>query len=138
MIPLTGFLPAQDARVRGTLEAVERELIAHGFVRRYVTDPKVDGLPAGEGVFIACTLWLACALDAIGRPDDGRVLLERVLAIGNDLGLLSEEYDPVSRRLLGNFPQALSHSGLVMAALRLTRQAEPQAPYGNGAHDPQP
>lgn len=121
-IPFTGFLPPTDPRVRGTIEAIERELVSHGFVRRYVTQETIDGLPPGEGVFIACTLWLASALNLIGRHEDAHALFERVLALRNDVGLLSEEYEPVSKRLLGNFPQALSHIGLVGCALQLGGQ----------------
>jgi GH15 family glucan-1,4-alpha-glucosidase len=120
MIPGSGFLPANDPRVIGTIDAVQRELMIQGFVRRYLTDPEVDGLPSGEGVFIPCTLWLATALSAIGRKNEAEQFLERVLALTNDVGLLSEEYDPLARRLLGNFPQALSHVALVTTALRLS------------------
>jgi GH15 family glucan-1,4-alpha-glucosidase len=120
MIAVTGFLPSNDPRVRGTIEAVQRDLMRDGLVRRYLTDPAVDGLPAGEGVFIPCTLWLAAALCTIGEHDEAQQLLERVLALTNDVGLLSEEYDPVLRRLVGNFPQALSHVALVSTALRLS------------------
>jgi GH15 family glucan-1,4-alpha-glucosidase len=119
MIPVSGFLPPDDPRLLGTIEAVQRELMIDGFVRRYLTDPEVDGLPAGEGAFIPCTLWLATALTTIGRHDEARELLERVLALTNDVGLLSEEYDPALGRLLGNFPQALWHVALVTTALRL-------------------
>ncbi len=121
-IPFVGFLPPSDVRVRGTIEAIERDLMVEGFVRRYVTEQDVDGLPPGEGVFIACTLWLASALYVIDRRDDAQVLFERVLALRNDVGLLSEEYEPRSQRLLGNFPQALSHIFIVTAALRLSGQ----------------
>jgi GH15 family glucan-1,4-alpha-glucosidase len=120
MIPASGFLPPNDPRVIGTIDAVQRELMIQGFVRRYLTDPDVDGLPSGEGVFIPCTLWLATALSAIGRKNEAKQFLERVLALTNDVGLLSEEYDPLARRLLGNFPQALSHVALVTTALRLS------------------
>ena len=120
MIPVSGFLPPDDPRVIGTIEAVQRELMIHGFVRRYLTDPQVDGLPSGEGVFIPCTLWLATALCVTGRKNEAKQLLERVLALTNDVGLLSEEYDPLAQRLLGNFPQALSHVALVTTALRLS------------------
>ncbi len=119
MIPLVGFLPAQDPRVRGTIDAIERELMCDGFVMRYRTDPKVEGLPPGEGVFLPCTLWLANALTMLDRCEDARALFARVLALCNDVGLLSEEYDPVLKRLTGNFPQALSHVGLVACLCRL-------------------
>ncbi|MEA3156829.1 MAG: hypothetical protein QOK44_4418 [Betaproteobacteria bacterium] len=119
MIPQVGFLPITDTRVRGTIETIERELMAGGFVLRYPTTQEVDGLPPGEGVFLACTLWLANALLLLDRRDDARVLFERVLGLCNDVGLLSEEYDVAARRLVGNFPQALSHVSLVMTAFRL-------------------
>jgi GH15 family glucan-1,4-alpha-glucosidase len=119
MIAQVGFLPITDTRVRGTIETIERELMAGGFVLRYPTTQEVDGLPPGEGVFLACTLWLANALLLLDRRDDARVLFERVLGLCNDVGLLSEEYDVAARRLVGNFPQALSHVSLVMTAFRL-------------------
>jgi GH15 family glucan-1,4-alpha-glucosidase len=115
-IPLVGFLPPSDPRVAGTVEAIERELVDDGFVRRYSTSTGVDGLPAGEAAFLACTLWLADSLALLGRGREARGYFERVLDVRNDLGLLSEEYDPAARRLVGNFPQALSHVGLVNTA----------------------
>jgi GH15 family glucan-1,4-alpha-glucosidase len=121
MIPLVGFLPVEDPRVRGTVEAIERDLMRDGFVLRYPTHESVDGLPPGEGAFLACTFWLADNLALLGRHDDARATFERLLALRNDVGLLSEEYDPKSRRLLGNFPQAFSHVGLVNTAHNLTR-----------------
>jgi GH15 family glucan-1,4-alpha-glucosidase len=126
MIPLVGFLPPRDPRVLGTLQTVERELMVDGLLMRYRTTPEVDGLPPGEGVFIACTLWYANALTLLDRHDEARVLFERVLALCNDVGLLSEEYEPVLRRLTGNFPQALSHVGIVNTAFRL--QGPPAGP----------
>jgi GH15 family glucan-1,4-alpha-glucosidase len=119
-IPLVGFLPPSDPRVAGTVEAVQRELLHDGFVRRYSTSTEVDGLPAGEAAFLACTFWLADSLTLLGRRREARRLFERVLDLRNDLGLLSEEYDPAARRLVGNFPQALSHVGLVNTAYNLT------------------
>jgi GH15 family glucan-1,4-alpha-glucosidase len=126
MIPLVGFLPATDPRVVSTVEAIERELIEDGFVLRYQTtdDGAVDGLSGREGAFLACSFWLADCLHMIGRADDARVMFERLLALRNDVGLLSEEYDPVSGRLVGNFPQAFSHVSLVNTACRLTGQSE--------------
>ena len=121
MMPLVGFLPADDGRVRGTIEAIERELLSDGFVHRYAPDPEVDGLPGGEGVFLLCTFWLADCLALIGRHDDARSTFERLLSIRNDVGLLSEMYDPAQARMLGNFPQAFSHVGLVNTALNLRR-----------------
>ena len=127
MIPLVGFLPASDPRVRGTVEAVERELCPDGFVRRYSHSPEVDGLPPGEGAFLACSFWLADNLALLGRRDDARRLFERLLDLRNDVGLLAEEYDPALRRQLGNFPQAFSHTGLVNTACHL-------AADGTGKH----
>jgi len=119
LIPQLGFLPPDDPRVRGTIEAVERELMRDGFVCRYPSQTGTDGLPAGEGVFLACSFWLANSLALIGRRDDAIALFERLLAIRNDLGLLSEEYDPIERRLLGNFPQAFSHTAIINTAAHL-------------------
>jgi GH15 family glucan-1,4-alpha-glucosidase len=114
MMPLVGFLPATDERVRHTIEAVERELVEEGFVRRYRPEANnLDGLPGSEGVFLLCTFWLADCLHLIGRTDDARNLFEKLLALRNDLGLLSEQYDPRAKRQLGNFPQAFSHVALV-------------------------
>ncbi|MFJ8693392.1 glycoside hydrolase family 15 protein [Streptomyces roseolilacinus] len=121
MIPRVGFLPPDDPRVVGTVEAVRAELGHHGFVRRYGTDGiAVDGLPGGEGTFLACSFWLADALRMMGRTEEARELFKRLLELRNDVGLLAEEYDPVARRQLGNFPQAFSHVGLVATALALT------------------
>ena len=120
MIPLVGFLPPSDPRVAGTVEAIERELLHDGFVRRYSTSTEVDGLPEGEAAFLACTFWLADNLALLGRREEARRLFERVLDLRNDLGLLSEEYDATAGRLVGNFPQALSHVGLVNTAYNLT------------------
>ncbi len=119
LIPQLGFLPPDDPRVRGTVAAVERELLRDGFVCRYSSRSATDGLPEGEGVFLACSFWLANSLALIGRRDDAIALFERLLAVRNDLGLLSEEYDPVARRLLGNFPQAFSHTAIINTAAHL-------------------
>ncbi|MEN3366963.1 MAG: hypothetical protein V7606_4237 [Burkholderiales bacterium] len=116
LIPQVGFLPPNDPRVRGTIEAVERELMVDGLVLRYSTETAVDGLPPGEGTFLVCSFWLADAYALIGRRKDAETLFERLLALRNDVGLLSEEYDPHARRMLGNFPQALSHMALVNTA----------------------
>ncbi|MDX2850242.1 glycoside hydrolase family 15 protein [Streptomyces sp. PA03-3a] len=121
LIPQVGFLPVTDSRVVGTVDAVRRELDHGGFVRRYtLEDSSVDGLPGGEGAFLACSFWLADALHRIGRTDEARALFERLLGLRNDVGLLAEEWDPVERRQLGNFPQAFSHIGLVNTALTLS------------------
>jgi GH15 family glucan-1,4-alpha-glucosidase len=121
MMPLTGFLPAKDERIINTIEAIERDLIQDGLVLRYRPDKEnVDGLPGHEGVFLPCSFWLASCLHLIGRKKEARELFERLLALRNDLGLLSEEYEPVARRQLGNFPQAFSHVALVNTALILS------------------
>jgi GH15 family glucan-1,4-alpha-glucosidase len=125
MIPLVGFLPAEDPRVRGTVAAIERELLVDGLVQRYPTDSGVDGLPPGEGVFLACSFWLVDNLVLLGRREDARRLYERLLALRNDVGLLAEQYDPRARRLLGNFPQALSHIALVNSACNLSQAVRP-------------
>lgn len=122
LAPLVGFLPASDPRIVGTVAAIERELVVDGFVRRYHTSLGHDGLPAGEGAFLACSFWLADNYALAGRTSDARALFERLLAIRNDVGLLAEEYDPIARRQLGNFPQAFSHVGLVNTAFNLTPQ----------------
>jgi len=119
LIPLIGFLPASDKRVRGTIEAIERDLLQDGFVLRYRTHTKVDGLPPGEGVFLPCSFWLVDCYELIGRRDEARALFERLVALANDVGLISEEYDPKAQRLLGNFPQAFTHLALVNSAFNL-------------------
>jgi GH15 family glucan-1,4-alpha-glucosidase len=139
LIPTVGFLPATDPRVRGTIEAVERHLLVHGFVRRYDTNRTADGLPAGEGAFLACSFWLADAYALLGRLDDARRLFERLLDLRNDVGLLAEEYDTHAGRLVGNFPQAFSHVALVNTAHNLARRTKPaeqraQA-WGRGVED---
>jgi GH15 family glucan-1,4-alpha-glucosidase len=121
MMPLVGFLPAEDPRVVGTVKAIETNLVENGFVARYTQDPAVDGLPHGEAMFLACSFWLADNYVLQGRRKDAIRMFERLLDIRNDLGLLSEEYDPVAKRLLGNFPQAFSHVGLVNTAFNLGR-----------------
>jgi GH15 family glucan-1,4-alpha-glucosidase len=123
-MPIVGFLPATDPRVRGTIEAVERELMSGGFVLRYDTEVVQDGLPPGEGVFLACSFWMVSALKAIGRESDARALFNRLLALRNDVGLLSEEYDVDRKRLVGNFPQAFSHISLINAAFDLEHKED--------------
>jgi GH15 family glucan-1,4-alpha-glucosidase len=120
-IPLVGFLPGSDPRVAGTVSAIERELMSDGFVRRYTTTENVDGLPPGEGAFLACTFWLADNYTAVGRIDEAVKLFERLLDLRNDVGLLAEEWDPVAQRMTGNFPQAFSHVPLVYTARNLSR-----------------
>jgi GH15 family glucan-1,4-alpha-glucosidase len=126
LMPMTGFLPAEDPRVRGTLKAIERGLMSGGLVLRYDTEKVSDGLPPGEGVFLACSFWMVRALKLQGRDADAKKLFERVLSLANDVGLLAEEYDTGAKRLVGNFPQALSHISLVNAAFGLAvSEAEP-------------
>jgi GH15 family glucan-1,4-alpha-glucosidase len=131
LIPQLGFLQADDPRVIGTIEAVQRELTQDGFVCRYPTRTETDGLPPGEGVFLACSFWLANSLCLIGRRDEAVELFERLLALRNDLGLLSEEYDPVAKRLLGNFPQAFSHTAIVNTAAHLAELQTGAVARGN-------
>ena len=122
MIPLVGFLPVSDPRMHGTIEAVQRELMFDDFVMRYPTDPQVDGLPPGEAAFLVCTYWLADCLLLLGREEEGQRIFERLLDLRNDVGLLAEEYDPLARCFVGNFPQAFSHVGLINTACRLARR----------------
>ena len=126
IIPHVGFLPGKDLRVVQTIEAIQRELMRDGFVLRYRTEGGVDGLPPGEGAFLPCSFWLADALAMIDRHEEARTLFERLLSLRNDVGLLSEEYDPHAGRLVGNFPQAFSHIALVDTASNLCRL--PSAP----------
>jgi GH15 family glucan-1,4-alpha-glucosidase len=119
MIPLVGFLPGDDPRVVSTVEAVQRELAVDGFVMRYQNESGVDGLAGTEGAFLPCTFWLADCLTAMGRTGEATALFERLLGLTNDVGLISEEYDPKTGRLLGNFPQAFTHVGLINTARNL-------------------
>jgi GH15 family glucan-1,4-alpha-glucosidase len=125
LIPRVGFLPGTDPRVLATIEAIQRELTEDGLVLRYRSETAGDGLPPGEGAFIACSFWLVDALHQAGRHSEAFELFERLLSLRNDVGLLSEEYDPVSRRQLGNTPQAFSHFALVASALQLDDPARP-------------
>jgi GH15 family glucan-1,4-alpha-glucosidase len=126
LMPLVGFLPATDPRVQGTLRAIEKKLLIDGeFVLRYESDDHVDGLPAGEGAFLACSFWLVDNYVLQGRDTEARALFERLLSRCNDVGLLAEEVDPLTGRMLGNFPQAYSHVGLINCALNLSRQTGP-------------
>jgi GH15 family glucan-1,4-alpha-glucosidase len=120
LLPLVGFVHPRDPRMVGTVRAIERELLEDGLVRRYHTHETDDGLPPGEGRFIACSFWLADNYVLQGRRAEAEALFERLLALRNDVGLLAEEYDPLARRQLGNFPQAFSHVGLVNTAFNLT------------------
>jgi GH15 family glucan-1,4-alpha-glucosidase len=120
VIPRVGFLPWDDARVAGTVRAVQQELCEDGFVLRYRTHSGVDGLPGDEGAFLACSFWLVDALHGVGRTAEARDLFERLLALRNDVGLLAEEWDPVAQRQVGNFPQAFSHEPLINSARQLS------------------
>jgi GH15 family glucan-1,4-alpha-glucosidase len=125
LLPIVGFLPPTDPRIIGTLKAIERRLVVDGFVLRYDTGEVADGLPPGEGAFLACSFWLADNFILQGRIAEARELFERLVALSNDVGLLAEEYDPRLGRQLGNFPQAFSHVALVNTAFNLTRSQGP-------------
>ncbi|MFL6576809.1 MAG: glycoside hydrolase family 15 protein, partial [Povalibacter sp.] len=125
LIPCVGFLPPTDSRVRGTVAAIERGLIRDGFVLRYDTTESDDGLPAGEGAFLACSFWLADAYAMCGRVQEAKALFERLVALRSDLGLLAEEYDVNAKRQVGNFPQAFSHVALLNTAYNLARKQKP-------------
>jgi GH15 family glucan-1,4-alpha-glucosidase len=119
-IPMTGFLPADDPRMVGTVAAIERELLHDGFVLRYRSDLTDDGLPAGEGVFLPCSFWLVDNYVMQGRTQEARRLYDRLAGLANDVGLYAEEYDPASGRMLGNMPQAFTHMAAVRAAQLVT------------------
>jgi GH15 family glucan-1,4-alpha-glucosidase len=136
MLSLVGFLPVEDERVAGTVAAIEKNLMRDGFVLRYQTDPAIDGLTAGEGAFLACSFWLADNFVLQGRIDDAKALFHKLLGLRNDVGLLAEEYDPVNRRQIGNFPQAFSHIGLINTAYNLSRFAGPATERGSPADGP--
>lgn len=125
LIPLVGFLPASDPRVVATIEAIERKLVVDGFVLRYDLQKSDDGVAGDEATFLFCSFWLVDCLTMLGRRDDAQHLFDRLLNVRNDLGLLAEEYDPISGRQLGNFPQAFSHIGLVNSAVNLSRAVAP-------------
>jgi len=125
MIPLVGFLPPEDLRVQGTVRSIERELMSDGFVARYATKERVDGLPLGEGTFLACTFWQADNLAMAGRSAAATAIFDRLLGLCNDVGLLSEEFDPVQRRLIGNFPQAFTQVSLINTAYNLSHGPGP-------------
>jgi GH15 family glucan-1,4-alpha-glucosidase len=127
MMPLVGFLPADDQRVAGTVAAIERELVVDGFVHRYTTSEErnLDGLRGHEGAFLPCSFWLADNYVLQGRRDEARELFERLLGVANDVGLLAEEFDPIAKRQLGNFPQAFSHVSLINTAHNLEAEDGP-------------
>ena len=119
ILPLVGFLDGDDPKMLGTIRAIEEDLLHEGLVLRYRTETGVDGLPGDEHPFLACSFWLVSAYAAAGRIDDAHELFDRLVALRNDVGLLAEEYDPVRQRMVGNFPQSLSHLALVRAAFYL-------------------
>jgi GH15 family glucan-1,4-alpha-glucosidase len=123
LIPLVGFLPPDNPRVRGTVEAIEHELVTEGLVQRYRTESGLDGLPPGEGHFLPCSFWLAQNYALIGQQEKAEALFERLLMLRNDLGLLAEEYDLGNQTMLGNFPQALTHMALIDTARILSLSA---------------
>jgi GH15 family glucan-1,4-alpha-glucosidase len=126
LMPQLGFLPVDDPRVLGTIAAIERSLVVDGLVMRYSTGTQVDALPVGEGTFLPCSFWLADSYLLTGRRAEGEALFERLVSLSNDVGLFAEEYDPRAQRMLGNFPQALTHMALVNTA-RLISMPEHQA-----------
>jgi GH15 family glucan-1,4-alpha-glucosidase len=126
LIGLVGFLPPDDPRVIGTVEAIERRLMKDGFVMRYDTKKMKDGLSGSEGAFLACSFWLVTSLWQIGRKSDAKGMFERLLTLRNEVGLLSEEYDPVTKRMVGNFPQALSHIALLHSAFAISNLWKPE------------
>jgi len=133
LIPLMGFLPMDDERVVGTIEAVQRELMANGFVARYRNSSGADGLPGGEGTFLPCTLWLSACLARLGRLDEARELLNRASSVANDVGLFAEEYDTDKKRMVGNFPQAFTHVAFINAARVLAEMSEGTQGTAKGA-----
>jgi GH15 family glucan-1,4-alpha-glucosidase len=136
LVPIVGFLAPHDPRVLGTIDAIQRELVIDGFVRRYPTTEvaNVDGLPGQEGAFLACSFWLVDALVLANRRDEATALFERLLSIRNDVGLLAEEYDPIARRFLGNFPQAFSHVALLNSARNLSMTRGPAEQRATRSH----
>jgi GH15 family glucan-1,4-alpha-glucosidase len=136
LMAMVGFLPPEDPRIRGTVEAIERHLTQDGLVMRYDTSTTEDGLPGSEGKFLACSFWLVSNLKLIGREADALKLFERLLSLTNDVGLLSEEYDTKRKRLVGNFPQALSHIALIGVAYHLTQSENLQRHTASLVVDP--
>jgi GH15 family glucan-1,4-alpha-glucosidase len=125
LLPITGFLPHSDPRIAGTVRQIEKKLVREGFVLRYETERVEDGLPSGEGAFLACSFWLADNYKLMGRDVEAQQLLERLLALQNDVGLLTEEYHVNEKRLVGNFPQAFSHVALINTIINLFSEPGP-------------
>src|SRR5262245_59895335 len=138
LIPLVGFLPPRDPRVRSTLEAIRRYLMVDGLVHRYDTHRTADGLPAGEGAFLACSFWFADNLVLLGRRQEAQELFEHFLTLANALGLSAEEYDPITKRMLGNFPQAFSHVALINMAYILAKSDKPAEQRSGARPSPEP
>ena len=136
LLPCVGFLPVTDPRIERTIAAIERRLLHNGFVLRYSTEDVEDALPPGEGAFLACSFWLVDVYVLQERYDEAEALFSRLVALRNDLGLLSEEYDPVNKRLVGNFPQAFSHLALINSAYNLTRERKPLHQRAHDEHAP--
>jgi GH15 family glucan-1,4-alpha-glucosidase len=122
LLPLVGFLPPEDERIQGTVAAIQKDLTCDGLVMRYSQEESGDGLSGSEGAFLICSFWLVDNLEMMGHKDEARELFERLLAIRNDVGLLAEEYDPAAHRMLGNFPQAFSHVGLINSIHNLSEE----------------
>jgi GH15 family glucan-1,4-alpha-glucosidase len=137
LLPTVGFLPVSDRRISGTVSAIEQRLLVDDFVLRYETSEALDGLAPGEGVFLACSFWLVDVYVLQGRREDAERLFKRLMGLCNDVGLLSEEYDPAARRLIGNFPQAFSHVGLINSAFNLTRSLIPVDQRRQGCEPPE-
>jgi GH15 family glucan-1,4-alpha-glucosidase len=135
-LPCVGFLPVTDPRIERTIAAVEQRLIRNGFVMRYSTEDVEDALPPGEGAFLACSFWLDDVYMLQERYDEAESLFKRLVGLCNDLGLLSEEYDPAAKRLVGNFPQAFSHLALVNSAYNLTTRRKPVHQRAHDEHAP--
>jgi len=138
LLPIVGFLPADDPRMRGTLTAIRRDLVVDGLVARYRNLPDVDALLPGEGLFLPCSFWLADNLSLAGRRAEAERLFKRLLSLSNDVGLFSEEYDPAARRQLGNFPQALTHVALIITARNLSHRGGPSEHRSRGMRDAPP
>ena len=132
-IPLVGFLRATDPRVVGTVDAIQNHLMKDGFVQRYDTSTTNDGLSGGEGQFLACSFWMVACLWLMNRQQEAKALFDRLTGLANDVGLLSEEYDSRRKRMVGNFPQALSHIALLHAAFTISGAWRPQPPHDEAA-----
>jgi GH15 family glucan-1,4-alpha-glucosidase len=133
MIPLVGFLPPDDERVVATVDAIDRELTSDGFILRYRPNQALDGLPQGEGTFLLCSFWMAQALALMGREREATERYERLVSLRNDVGLLSEEYDTGTKQLIGNIPQAFSHTALVNTAMLLSGKGRVRGQSISGA-----